>query len=180
VWLSVLRTGKYWFKFVTNSELLMNRRVGASGGYMWYWLTQFSAGKFVFCRCDPWECRPFFIYIYIYTSLIKWPSFCREMYRNHILLVNSWSMGVIPRSTGSCYVELLKHLASYMWGDRQHTVLCTGFQMLTGPHGITIQKVCLSAGRTELEAQFNMRSGRQEWWMPVVVLYLTVCCNYHI
>jgi hypothetical protein len=20
-------------------------------------LTQFSAGKFVLCRCDPWECR---------------------------------------------------------------------------------------------------------------------------
>ena len=66
------------------------------------------------------------------------------------------------------------------WGDRQHTVLCTCTQMLTRPHGVTIQKVCLLAGRTELEAQFTVRSGHQEWWMPVIILYSTDCHNYLI
>jgi hypothetical protein len=62
----------------------------------------------------------------------------------------------------------------------RHTVLCTCSQMLTRPHGITVQKVCLLAGRTELEAQFSVRSGHQEWWMSIIIPYLTDCLNYYI
>jgi hypothetical protein len=85
-----------------------------------------------------------------------------------------------PQKYRDFYVEFLKHLAPYMWGDRQHTVQCTCTQMLTRPHGITIQKVCFLAGRTKLEAQFSVRSGHLEWWMPLIILYVTDCCNCHI